>query len=126
MVSEDYVSQILAALQFGPDAVGFKVNRYVNGRLTGLAVHTDRFKWNRTAQGGGNWYQCDRVINHLNPVKTEIARRVRFPESGVAILAEDIDYATRLKASGLIKREVFLDKVVYDYMLISKKEAVIA
>jgi len=53
-----------------------------------------------------------RPINHLNPVRTEIAQRVGFPEKN---FGEDSDYCDRLFDTGLLKNEVILDKVMYHY-----------
>jgi hypothetical protein len=54
-----------------------------------------------------------RPLNHLNPVKTEIARKIKFPEKN---FAEDSDYCDRLMESKLIKTEYVFDQIFYHYM----------
>ena len=59
--------------------------------------------------------QCvqHRPINHLNPVRTEHARAVKFP---LCNTYEDNAYTARLKASNRLAKEVFIDKVLYLYI----------
>ena len=54
-----------------------------------------------------------RPLNHLNPVRTKIAREIRFPDKN---FAEDADYCDRLLASGLVKEEFVFDEVMYHYL----------
>ena len=54
-----------------------------------------------------------RPTNHLNPVRTELAKQVRFPEKD---FGEDSDYCDKLYESGLLKNEVIIeDKIMYHY-----------
>lgn len=59
-----------------------------------------------------------RPPNHLNPMKTEIVKRIRFPEINYH---EDRDFSTRLSKSGLLIREYEHDKLQYLYMYVTDK-----
>ena len=54
-----------------------------------------------------------RPLNHLNPVLTEYARQIRFPEKNYA---EDSDYCDKLYESKLIKNEYGIKSVIYLYL----------
>ena len=112
VVAPNYVSSILRAIQGLPDVVGFKTRRYVDGQLTGDAIHSIRFTKSETLQYG-NWTRYQRVPNHLNPVRMELAYNTRFKD---ITFGEDHDYANRLRP--LLKTESFIDEFLYDYYLI--------
>lgn len=64
-----------------------------------------------------SWYEKDGVYyrnnNHLNVVKTSIARQMKFPEINSG---EDHDYSKQLLASGLIKTEYWDEnEIIYYY-----------
>ena len=59
-----------------------------------------------------------RHINHLNVVRTSIARQIKFPEKN---FSEDTDWAVALKKSGLLKTQHEISKVIYTYKYISNK-----
>jgi hypothetical protein len=60
----------------------------------------------------------DRIPNHLNPMKTNIAIQIGFPDKNVL---EDIDFSERLLKSGLLKTEYKHDKLQYFYMFVKNK-----
>ena len=60
----------------------------------------------------------ERPIMHINVVKTEIAKKVRFPEK---TFGEDRDYGIKLANSGLISSAGFIDKTMYHYYYRTKK-----
>lgn len=110
-----YLSSILKAMDSRPDVVGFKTRRFVEGKQIGEAIHSIRYKRSQTVSFG-DWIRYERVPNHLNPVRTELAREVRFKD---ITYGEDHDYADRLRP--LLKTEKFIDQYLYDYYLIVKK-----
>ena len=114
-VHPGYLPSILNALDSRPDVVGFKARRFVEGRQIGEAIHSIRYKKSQTV-AIGDWIRYERVPNHLNPVRTELARGVRFKD---ITYGEDHDYANRLRP--LLKTEKFIDNYLYDYYLIVKK-----
>ena len=54
-----------------------------------------------------------RPLNHLNPVRINIAKKIGYPEKN---FGEDSDYCDRLLESGLIKSEFNFNEVMYHYL----------
>ena len=80
---------------------------YINGKLVMLFKHANEY-------GGHYWKEGIqyRPVNHLNPVRTELAQQIGFPDKNHG---EDSDYCDKLFESGLLKNEVILDTVMYHY-----------
>ena len=88
--------------RFGIAELSIKHPRYVGG------------------QDANNFYTLYRPVNHLCPVRREIAMQARsisgkpFPESGqIAWRGEDVAYAYALRP--LLKTEWHIDRVLYNY-----------
>lgn len=109
MVTYDYLSKILYALNTEKyDAVSFSGQYYHSGNSI--------MQFNHANINGGHFKKDGvqfRPLNHLNPVLTEYARQIRFPEKNYA---EDSDYCDRLYASKLIKNEYGINSVIYLYL----------
>lgn len=100
-VATDYVPRVLAALESGPDCVGFTLRRMVPKTLCrpgddgGLYVHS-----RSCAEASG----LARPINHLNPVRRALALRAGYADES---WGEDAAYARRLYP--LLGSEKFLE-----------------
>ena len=111
LVSDVYFQALVETLENHPqvDCVGFKGMYYEHGEQQMVFHHA--------IQNGGHWKDENgiqrRPVNHLNPVRTEFARKIRFPEKS---FGEDSDYCDRLLDSGLIKSEAFIDLILYHYL----------
>lgn len=53
-----------------------------------------------------------RYPNHLNCIRTSIAKQFKFPEKN---WGEDTDWATQIKKSGLLKTEHTIEETIYYY-----------
>jgi len=118
-VAGDYVNQVVTAIEQNPDAdfIGSYESCNVDGDKF-LTKHSNVFP---------DW--CDYKVS----MKKGICRYGRTPFMKDPILtehclkigvqdmrfAEDHDFARRLKVSGLIKNEVFIDDILYYYNRIS-------
>jgi len=104
MVTDIYVSEIVNALKNKPDVV----------ELVGyLPKYNLPFIHNLNC--GGHFKKDGvqyRTPNHLNTIKTEIARQIRYVEISHG---EDQDYSHRLWNSGLMKTETLIGKRMYIY-----------
>ena len=109
MVSPDYIESICNVLTDNDcDGVSFWGMYYVRGQPLMLFNHAN--------ENGGHFKKDGRQyrpLNHLNPVRTEIAREIRFPEKD---FGEDADYCDRLLECGKIKNECAIDRVLYHYL----------
>lgn len=106
-VSDDYVASIVAALRSRPDYVGFMVDYYEDGVLQKPVIHN---------LDCGGWYEDAhaywRDISHLNPVYRPAALK------GLPFLdgfGEDCDWASRVRLSGCLRRQVMVPRVLYEY-----------
>lgn len=116
MVVPSYISNVLAALESGPDAVGmFGYISTDNQEQIEWRISKD-YDYITIFENGKKVYL--RYNNHLSPVKREIALKIGYPDK---YFQEDYDYARRLHYSGLIKREVLIPKHLYYYQYKSKK-----
>ena len=118
-IDEDYINIIMKIIRENPelDCIGFSGMYYINGNPAMIFKHANEY---------GGHYKDDegiqyRPINHLNPTRTEIARKIRFPEKN---FGEDSDYCDRLLESGLLKNEIIIhDKIMYHYLWDSQETA---
>ncbi len=106
-VSEDYTELIINAIKTKPDCVG----------MCGLLYRPDTPIWQfRHSITVNRWCKDKkrhiyfRTPNHLNPIKTEICRKVMFKD---LTIGEDKDYSDRIKQ--YLKTEVFIEKPIYFY-----------
>jgi len=107
MVPYYYVQKNLEAIKENPDCIGFRINCKGTPGITASASN----RWDDWADNKGG-FDYVRTIYHKNPVKREIALQIGFKDMR---FAEDYDYSKRLKASGLLKNEVFIDEIMYEY-----------
>ena len=110
----EYLSLIISAIKENPeiDAIGIRGMYSEDGKTqqpfeTSLA-HNWEFK--------NGWYY--RTINHISPIKREHAISVKFPNK---VIGEDYEYTMKLKATGLLKKEVVIKKPIYFYNFVSNK-----
>lgn len=105
-ISEDYVSRILEAAQGKPDCIVFDMNYWKDDKFAGRVTFDIQNKRNtRNGTIGFNW-----MVNHLCPVRRDIALHALFPDSN---LREDFEYAERIRPR--LSTQVRIDKVLYTY-----------
>lgn len=108
-----YVKDIYEAIQQGPDSVGFLIQMTTNGINPKICCHSLRFKKWAERIGG---YDYVRNVTHFNPVKRDHALRVGFEDLR---FGEDKHYSD--KVTRLCRKEVFLDKILFDYRYSNKE-----
>lgn len=104
MVTPIYVSSVLKALKSEPDVV----------ELVGYIPHYD-LPFIHNLNCGGHFKKDGiqyRTPNHLNTIKTRIAKQVPYKEISHG---EDQDYSVRLWSSGLMKSEQLIGERMYVY-----------
>jgi hypothetical protein len=104
MVTDIYISKTLDALKNKPDVV----------ELVGYLPKYD-LPFIHNLKCGGHFKKDGiqfRTPNHLNTIKTEIARQIRYVEISHG---EDQDYSHRLWDSGLMKTESLIGDRMYIY-----------
>jgi hypothetical protein len=117
LVSPNYVNHILNKLKYLPDGVGFRGIITSNNIKPVEFVHRAGLNYIDKVFRSSDCYIFHRPLNHLNPVKVEIARKIGYGDSNHG---EDKDYALRLAESGLITDDIFIDEFLYFYQYRSK------
>jgi hypothetical protein len=116
-VAGGYVKEIVAALEQGPDCVGFlQLCSGLGAPLTVLSLaHEDRPPLGVEETIRGPAYI--RAFSHMCPVLAELARKGTFMANGELYSGEDTTYVDSvlpfLRERG--SREVFIDKPLYHY-----------
>lgn len=109
LVPEYYVGEIMRALNEDPDHVGFKIEYHENGRMREVVEHSLKWHgWGRSVEG-----VLYRDFTHIDPVRLDLARRGSFfvPRRG---RAEDRTWVKSIR--GLLATEVYIDKIMYQYL----------
>ncbi len=105
LVSEDYISKILAAIKSLADCCGFR-GEMSNRKGKFVFIHSLQFR---------SWFTKDEVYyrcpNHLSPVKRELALATGFLDT---MVGEDKDFSYRLLP--LLKTEEFISGILYYYI----------
>jgi hypothetical protein len=109
MVKNGYIATVIGALkEFSPDCIGYLEGVQMNG-VSKIAAHSDRFAdWGENIEG----YDYVRTIFCKDVIRTDIARKIGFSDMR---FGEDHDFSRRLKSSGLITWEVFINEIMYYY-----------
>jgi len=116
-ISDDYLLVILNAIKSNPDVISF------NGWMTTNGRNRENFKIMKdlpyiTIKDANGNSEYLRFCNHLCPIKKSIALKIGYRDMK---FAEDFDYAKRLKESGLIQKEVYINNDLYHYKFIKDK-----
>ena len=108
VVAEDYIVKVVDALKEKPDCVGYLEEVCFDG-VKKIAHHSSRWDdWKDNFEG----WDYVRTIFCKDVIKTSIVKQIGFKDLR---FGEDYDFAQRLHASGLIKKEVFINEVMYYY-----------
>lgn len=113
-IGENYFEHAFTGIEKGVDACGLTGIITENGQNPKKFVHSFLYH---------DWYEKDNIYyrntNHLNVIKSSIAKQMTFPEVNTG---EDHSYSKQLYKSNLIGSEYWDEKeVLYYYDWISKK-----
>ncbi len=117
-----YLELILAAIEQKPDVIGYKVAcyGYAHGckspeimEPADVSIKYDGWYNDR------NGFKYVRCPHHIVPVRAEHVRAIGFKPMHHG---EDHEYSIRLRDSGLLKSEVYIDEFMYVYLFDGKKK----
>lgn len=120
MVAPDYIKTILEAIEKNPDCDCLSLRGIIttDGGNPEMFEHSLKYtKWDDNGTKYPN-IRYERYPNHLNVIRADIARQFKFLEVN---RGEDHDWSTQIHKSGLLKNEVYIDKVLYYYQYRSNK-----
>lgn len=113
VVSENYVSLLMEGIEKNVDACSLTGIITEDGGNPKRFIHSMKY---------ASWFEADGVYyrnnNHLNCIKSDIAKRMVFPETNHG---EDRDYSKQLLNSGMIRTEHWIEPVIYYYEYRRKK-----
>lgn len=110
LVSEDYVQLITDTIKKSPTIDCIGITGKVISQDLGNKIFLHSIRHTVYSEDEKFYY---RPPNHLNPIRAEIAKQFKFP---VINRGEDFDWAMQLSKSGLLNKEIFIDKVIYYYL----------
>ncbi len=116
-IADNYIDLIMKAVDAKPDCVSLKGIITTDGKNPLVFEHSlkyDAWKTNEVS----NPIRYFRFPNHLNTIKTSIAKQIKFAEKNHG---EDFEWSTELHYSGLLNTEYYIDQVIYFYKFISNK-----
>lgn len=114
--SPNYVSSILTAIKSKPDCCSLLGEMTTDGMNPELFEHSLKYTEWRTNYH--NRIRYERNPNHLNAIKSTIAKQIKFPN---IVFGEDKAWSDSLGKSGLLKTESTIDTVIYYYRYFTKK-----
>ena len=109
MISSDYIYKIMYAIESKPDCCSLMGVISWDGKNEEIFEHSIKYKEYKTTN---NPIRYERYPNHLNVIKTSIAKQFKFEEINHG---EDTAWATQIFKSGLIKTEAPIEGVIYHY-----------
>lgn len=116
-VCDNYVDLLLNAAESGRDCASLKGIITFDGVNPEIFEHSLKYKeWKTNPEGSEIRYE--RYPNHLNMVKSDIAKQFKFPVSNHG---EDHDWSKQAHESGLLKTEYYIDEILYYYRYITRK-----
>jgi len=111
LVSNNYVSYILAGIDKGVDCCSLKGIITEDGKNPLIFEHSIKYNAYKTNPDSYP-IRYERFPNHLNCIRSGIAKQFKFPEKNHG---EDTDWATQVHRSGLIEKEHYIEEVIYYY-----------
>jgi hypothetical protein len=111
-ITEDYF-KVIEESQLKYDCIALNGIMFEDGKEKKPFYHS--LKYNKWFEDEKGYY---RNPNHLNPIKTSIAKQFRFPDENNG---EDYNFSRELLKSGLLKTEYVHNKTQYIYMYINNK-----
>lgn len=116
--SENYFSLILNGIKNSPDCLSLRGEMTTDGKDPQTFEHSLQYsEW----KDNGSQYPAvryERYPNHLNVIRSYIAKQFKFPEINHG---EDKAWSDALHESGLLKTQGYIDKVIYFYKYRTKK-----
>ena len=114
-LTDDYFT-VIEASNLEYDCIVLNGSLYMNGEYVKPFHHS--LKYDKWVDGTDSYY---RPPNHLNPMKTTIAKQIRFPTTNYH---EDREFSRILQERGLLKTEYSHDKIQYLYMYVTDKPVI--
>lgn len=112
-IADNYIELVMGGIATNPDCCSLRGIITTNGANPKPFIHSIKYDsmWEDTEA----YY---RPPNHLNTIKTELARQCEFPDWQ---RSEDSNFCFQLRDKGLLKKEYVIEPVIYYYDYVSDK-----
>lgn len=109
LIPDDYVKTIVDIIKQNPDidCIGFKGLLISEDLGNKEFIHSIKY---RGYSEDENYYY--RPPNHLNPIRSDISKRFAFP---IINAGEDFEWAMQILRNNVLRKEFFIDRVMYYY-----------
>ena len=111
-VCGDYVNLLLKGIEADPDCISLIGIITTNSKNPKRFIHSNIYRDYEVRNG-----EYVRPPNHLNCIKSSIAKQFEFPEMN---FGEDTDWAMQICKAGVLKKEHKVFKPIYFYNYIPK------
>lgn len=115
LIAHNYIIEIMKALRSEPDCLSLRGIITTDNSNPEIFEHSIKYNNWETTEGSIKYL---RMPNHLNVIRTCIAKQIDFPEIN---FGEDHAYSIALRDSGLLKNEFYIDQILYYYKYVTKK-----
>lgn len=113
-IHQQYIDMIYKRTQKNPDVIELRGIITTNGRNPREFIHSVKYT---------TWFERHGIYfrppNHLNTMKSEYAKRFKFPDDKTkGMHGEDANWSMQISRSGLLKREEPVQEPYYFYLYI--------
>jgi glycosyltransferase involved in cell wall biosynthesis len=116
-ISDNYISLLMEGINKGVDCCSLQGIITEDGNNPLLFEHS--IKYNAYKTNPDNMHvRYERYPNHLNCIKSSIAKQFTFPEKNHS---EDTEWATAIFKAGVLRTEHQINEVIYHYDYRSRK-----
>lgn len=112
-IADNYIELVMAGIATNPDCCSLNGIMTTDGKDPKPFIHS--IDYNEFFERDGVYYRCP---NHLNTIRTELARQCPFPDWQ---RSEDSNFAFQLRDKGLLKVEYKIQETLYYYDYVSDK-----
>jgi hypothetical protein len=112
-IADNYIDLVMAGIATNPDCCSLNGIITTDGKDPRKFIHS--IDYDEFFERDGIYYRCP---NHLNVIKTELARQCPFPDWQ---RSEDSNFAFQLRDKGLLKNEYKINETLYYYDYVTDK-----
>ena len=113
--SDTYIRNVFEGIAMDKDCISLRGVITFDGENPSIFEHSIKYTAYKETD---NDVRYERYPNHLNAIKSDIAKQFKFPSSN---FGEDKAWADLIFESGLIRSEHFVNEVIYHYNFIANK-----
>lgn len=114
----NYLKRIFEGIDKGVDCCSLRGMYYEDGVEVGIFEHSLKYNIWKTNDVPVNGVKFERYPNHLNAIKSSIAKQFKYPDIS---FGEDKVWSDSVFNSGLLKTEHYIPEIIYEYRHISNK-----